>query len=48
MHLWPNGSLQVINLREQDTGEYYCQMMTIGGLAQQTHAIEVQCKLKKR
>lgn len=39
-----NGNLRVANVRNSDTGEYVCEVMTPHGLATQVHAIEVQCK----
>lgn len=44
--LFQNGSLQVRNLKPEDTGEYICEIKTVEGeLATQLHAIEVQCSL---
>uniref|UniRef100_A0A1B0CZ69 Ig-like domain-containing protein n=1 Tax=Phlebotomus papatasi TaxID=29031 RepID=A0A1B0CZ69_PHLPP len=37
-----NGSLQVANVKLEDTGEYICQIAGESGLAIQRHAIEVQ------
>lgn len=43
--LFNNGSLQVKNVRRNDTAEYLCEVMTDEtGLESQLHAIEVQCK----
>ncbi|XP_037954506.1 neogenin-like [Teleopsis dalmanni] len=42
IHLFSNGSLQVSNVREEDSGEYYCEMMANNTHAVQVHAIEVQ------
>ncbi|KAH8399325.1 hypothetical protein KR215_007833 [Drosophila sulfurigaster] len=39
--LWSNGSLQVGNVQPEDTGEYYCEIMSDTNHAVQTHAIEV-------
>lgn len=44
MTLFANGSLQVSNVEKMDTAEYVCEVGTSGGMATQTHAIEVQCK----
>lgn len=38
------GNLRVANVRNADTGEYVCEVMTPHGLATQVHAIEVQCE----
>ncbi|XP_017867730.1 PREDICTED: neurotrimin isoform X2 [Drosophila arizonae] len=40
--LWSNGSLQVSNLKSEDTGNYYCEIMSNSNHAVQAHAIEVQ------
>ncbi|XP_030557866.1 neurotrimin [Drosophila novamexicana] len=40
--LWSNGSLQVSNLKSEDTGDYYCEIMSNSNHAVQVHAIEVQ------
>lgn len=40
--LWSNGSLQVSNLKAEDTGDYYCEIMSNSEQAVQLHAIEVQ------
>ncbi|EDW01293.1 immunoglobulin superfamily member 10 [Drosophila grimshawi] len=40
--LWGNGSLQVSNLKAEDTGDYYCEIMSSSNHAVQVHAIEVQ------
>ncbi|ALC40522.1 wrapper [Drosophila busckii] len=40
--LFANGSLQVSKVQPEDTGDYYCEIMSNGKLAVQTHAIEVQ------
>lgn len=37
-----NGSLQVSNVQAEDTGDYYCEVMTAESHAVQVHAIEVQ------
>lgn len=43
--LFNNGSLQVKNVRRNDSAEYLCEVMTDEtGLESQLHAIEVQCK----
>ena len=43
VYLWPNGSLQVSHVKTEDTGEYYCELMTVSNVhALQTHSIEVQ------
>lgn len=43
--LFNNGSLQVKNVRRNDSAEYLCEVMTdAGDLESQLHAIEVQCK----
>lgn len=43
--LYSNGSLEVRNVRRNDTAEYLCEVMTEEtGLESQLHAIEVQCK----
>ncbi|KAH8370486.1 hypothetical protein KR093_003650, partial [Drosophila rubida] len=39
--LWSNGSLQVSDVKPEDTGEYYCEIMSSSSHAVQTHAIEV-------
>lgn len=42
-----NGSLQVKNVKINDTAEYLCEVMTSTlALETQLHAIEVQCKFK--
>ncbi|KAM8712456.1 hypothetical protein ACLKA7_012900 [Drosophila subpalustris] len=40
--LWSNGSLQVSNVKAEDTGDYYCEIMSNSNQAVQLHAIEVQ------
>ncbi|EDW72256.1 uncharacterized protein Dwil_GK20814 [Drosophila willistoni] len=41
--LWPNGSLQVSYVQTEDTGDYYCEIMSATGIRSiQVHAIEVQ------
>jgi len=44
----PNNTLQVSDLRADDTGEYKCQIIRPEpwGSVQQVHAIEVLCKQK--
>lgn len=43
--LFNNGSLQVKNVKINDSAEYLCEVMTDAtGLESQLHAIEVQCK----
>ncbi|XP_035786584.1 opioid-binding protein/cell adhesion molecule-like isoform X2 [Anopheles albimanus] len=42
MQLWGNGSLEVRDVQAEDTGDYICEIMTDGGKASQSHAIEVQ------
>ncbi|XP_050091733.1 hemicentin-1 [Anopheles aquasalis] len=42
MQLWSNGSLEVRDVQMEDTGDYICEIMTDGGKASQSHAIEVQ------
>lgn len=43
--LFNNGSLQVKNVKRNDTAEYLCEVMTEANeLESQLHAIEVQCK----
>uniref|UniRef100_A0A1B0CEM9 Neural cell adhesion molecule l1 n=2 Tax=Lutzomyia longipalpis TaxID=7200 RepID=A0A1B0CEM9_LUTLO len=42
VQLFRNGSLQVTNVKLEDTGEYLCQIAGDFGLAIQRHAIEVQ------
>lgn len=43
--LFNNGSLQVRNVKRNDTAEYLCEVLTDStGLESQLHAIEVQCK----
>uniref|UniRef100_A0A182ITI8 Ig-like domain-containing protein n=1 Tax=Anopheles atroparvus TaxID=41427 RepID=A0A182ITI8_ANOAO len=42
MRLWTNGSLEVTEVQTEDTGDYMCEIMTDGGKASQSHAIEVQ------
>ncbi|GAB0098045.1 Immunoglobulin [Sergentomyia squamirostris] len=42
VRLFTNGSLQVANVKLEDTGEYLCQIASESGLAMQRHAIEVQ------
>uniref|UniRef100_A0A1I8M2V0 Uncharacterized protein n=1 Tax=Musca domestica TaxID=7370 RepID=A0A1I8M2V0_MUSDO len=41
-HLLSNGSLLVMDVRTEDTGRYYCEMLTPSEKAVQAHAIEVQ------
>ncbi|TMW53952.1 hypothetical protein DOY81_001009 [Sarcophaga bullata] len=41
-HLLANGSLEVMNIQTEDTGKYYCEILTSAGKAVQNHAIEVQ------
>ncbi|XP_065357915.1 limbic system-associated membrane protein [Calliphora vicina] len=41
-HLLANGSLEVMNVQAEDTGKYYCEIVTPTGKAVQAHAIEVQ------
>lgn len=40
--LWSNGSLQVSNLQPEDTGDYYCEIVSSSDQALQLHTIEVQ------
>lgn len=43
--LFNNGSLQVRDVKRNDTAEYLCEVMTTTfALETQLHAIEVQCK----
>lgn len=42
MRLWANGSLEVAEVQTEDSGDYKCEIMTDGGWASQSHAIEVQ------
>ncbi|XP_023300219.2 neogenin [Lucilia cuprina] len=42
LHLLANGSLEVMNVQAEDTGKYYCEIITSTGKALQPHAIEVQ------
>lgn len=43
--LFMNGSLQVRDVKRNDTAEYLCEVMTSTfSLETQLHAIEVQCK----
>ncbi|XP_052873116.1 neurotrimin [Anopheles cruzii] len=42
VRLWSNGSLEVASVQTEDTGDYTCEIMTDGGRASQSHAIEVQ------
>lgn len=43
--LFNNGSLQIRDVRANDTAEYLCEVMTSTFiLEKQLHAIEVQCK----
>ncbi|XP_030387392.1 immunoglobulin superfamily member 10 [Scaptodrosophila lebanonensis] len=42
IQLWANGSLQVSNVLAEDTGDYYCEIMSSTSHAVQVHAIEVQ------
>lgn len=43
--LFNNGSLQVRDVKRNDTAEYLCEVMTTTfSLETQLHAIEVQCK----
>lgn len=43
--LFNNGSLQVRNVKRNDSAEYLCEVMTEEDrLESQLHAIEVQCK----
>lgn len=41
----PNGSLEVVDLQLNDTGEYICEVFALSGISKgkQTHGIEVQC-----
>ncbi|XP_061390259.1 neogenin [Musca vetustissima] len=41
-HLLSNGSLLVMDVQTEDTGRYYCEMLTPSEKAVQAHAIEVQ------
>lgn len=41
-YILPNGSLVVHNVQAEDTGKYYCEIVTAEGKAVQPHAIEVQ------
>lgn len=46
--LFNNGSLQVRDVKRNDTAEYLCEVMTTTfALETQLHAIEVQCKFKR-
>lgn len=46
--LFQNGSLQVRDVKRNDTAEYLCEVMTTTfALETQLHAIEVQCKFMK-
>lgn len=40
--LWSNGSLQVSNVQPEDTGDYYCEIVSSSDHALQVHTIEVQ------
>lgn len=40
--LWGNGSLQVFNVQAEDTGDYYCEIVSSSDHALQMHSIEVQ------
>lgn len=41
-HLLSNGSLLVMDVQTEDTGRYYCEMLSTTDKAVQAHAIEVQ------
>ncbi|XP_073812116.1 wrapper [Musca autumnalis] len=41
-HLLSNGSLLVMDVQTEDTGRYFCEMLTASEKAVQAHAIEVQ------
>lgn len=44
--MYQNGSLQVLNVQREDSGEYVCQVIrpTPWGHVTQVHEIEVMCK----
>lgn len=44
MTLYPNGSLEVINLQLEDTGDYVCEVQIGNKVIKQLHGIEVQCE----
>lgn len=44
MTLYPNGSLEVINLQLDDTGDYVCEVHVGNKVIKQLHGIEVQCE----
>ena len=44
MTLYPNGSLEVINLQLEDTGDYVCEVHIGNKVIKQLHGIEVQCE----
>lgn len=47
MTLYPNGSLEVINLQLEDTGDYVCEVQIGNKVIKQLHGIEVQCEKNK-